>query len=117
SPADIDTFAPALRDDPSTRAWWARMLRHAASPASMRAILKGLRDADVRDLLPRVGAPTLVIHRRNDRAVRFEAGQHLAANIPGATFMPMDGDCHWWWVGGADAVVSAIFDFSSHQRN
>jgi hypothetical protein len=47
------------------------MLRHAASPASLRAVLTGLRDADARQLLPQVRQPTLVLHRRGDRAVRF----------------------------------------------
>ena len=39
-------------------------------------MLKALRDTDVRDLLPKVSVPTLVMHRRKDRAVRIEAGRH-----------------------------------------
>ncbi|MCW5663234.1 MAG: alpha/beta fold hydrolase [Piscinibacter sp.] len=111
-PADIGTFAPPLAQDPWTRSWWARLLRHAASPASLRAVLGGLRDADVRDLLGRVNCPTLVMHRRGDRAVRFEAGEYLAARIRDARFMPLDGDCHWWWVGDGAAVAEAILDFA-----
>jgi pimeloyl-ACP methyl ester carboxylesterase/DNA-binding SARP family transcriptional activator len=111
-PADIETFAPTLRHDPGTRAWWARMLRQAASPASLKAVLAGLRDADVRALLPKIDCPTLVMHRRGDRAVRFEAGQHLAAKIPRAEFVPMEGECHWWWVEDPDAVASEILRFA-----
>lgn len=113
-PADIETFAPALQNDPWTRAWWARMLRHAASPASLRAVLTGLRDADVRALLPRVGCPTMVMHRRGDRAVRFQAGEYLAARIRDARFVPMEGGCHWWWVEDPAAVASAIVDFAAN---
>lgn len=111
-PADLETFAPSLQQDPWTRAWWARLLRHAASPASLRAVLAGLRDADVRSLLPAVRCPTLVMHRRADRAVRFEAGQHLASVIPGAKFVPLDGSCHWWWVEGPDSVADEILRFT-----
>ena len=72
---------------------------------------KHANDADVRALLTQVDCPTLVMHRRGDRAVRFAAGEFLAAGITGARFLPLDGDCHWWWVEGGEAVVEAILDF------
>jgi DNA-binding SARP family transcriptional activator/pimeloyl-ACP methyl ester carboxylesterase len=111
-PANIETFAPTLQHDPSTRAWWSRMLRHAASPASIRAVLAGLRDADVRDCLPTIRCPTLVMHRRGDRAVRFEAGEHLASSISGAEFVAMEGACHWWWVEQPDDVAKQLLRFT-----
>ena len=46
------------------------------------------------DLLPRVAVPTLVIHRRGDAMVPFELGRELAAGIPGARFLPLDGRNH-----------------------
>ena len=49
---------------------------------------------DVRDLLPKLKLPTLVIHRRGDTAVSFEAGRELAALIPGARFVPLEGRNH-----------------------
>lgn len=110
-PADIETFAPSLAGDAWSRAWWARLLRQAASPASLRHILQGLRDADVRDDLPRVRQPTLVMHRKGDRAVRFEAGRALAAGVAHAQFVAMEGDDHWWWAGDADEVVRTMLDF------
>ncbi|HEY0820114.1 MAG TPA: alpha/beta fold hydrolase [Rhizobacter sp.] len=114
-PADIETFAPSLAADPWSRAWWARLLRQAASPASLRHMLEGLRDADVRDDLARVSQPTLVMHRRGDKAVRFEAGQALARGIGGARFVPLDGDDHWWWAGDAAAVIDAMLAFEREQ--
>jgi DNA-binding SARP family transcriptional activator/pimeloyl-ACP methyl ester carboxylesterase len=110
-PSDIETFSPGECDDPSLRAWWARMLRHAASPASLRTVLAGLRDADVRTFLPAVRQPTLVLHRRGDRAVRFEAGEHLAAGIRDARFVALEGKSHWWWAEDADNVVNTISKF------
>jgi hypothetical protein len=78
-PAGIETFAPSLSRDPLARAWWAGLLRAASSPGGIWAVLKALSDTDVRTLLPRVSVPTLVLHRRNDPAVRIEAGRDMAS--------------------------------------
>jgi pimeloyl-ACP methyl ester carboxylesterase/DNA-binding winged helix-turn-helix (wHTH) protein len=51
-------------------------------------------DFDVIDLLPRVTAPTLVAHVRDDQMVPFEAGRQLAAGIPGARFIAFPGRNH-----------------------
>lgn len=113
-PAGIETFAPGEEHDPALRAWWARLLRHAASPGGLEAILAGLRDADLRADLSRITAPTLVMHRRGDRAVRFEAGEHLARNIPGAVWRPLEGIDHFWWCGDSEAVLQAMLEFAAH---
>ena len=112
-PVGIETFAPSEKDDPALRAWWARLVRHAASPGGLETILGGLRDADLRAELRRIDVPTLVMHRRGDRAVRFEAGEHLARHIPGAAWHPMDGVDHFWWCGDSAAVTQAILAFTA----
>ena len=116
-PADIEMFAPSAMHDPRMRAWWARMLRHATSPAGMRATLQALRDVDVRADLARIVAPTLVMHRNGDRAVRPQAGRYLAESIPGARWCPMEGDDHWWWCGDRGSVLrhmQAFLEGHSH---
>ena len=110
-PVGIETFAPSQKDDPALRAWWARIVRHAASPGGLETILGGLRDADMRADLDRIGVPTLVMHRRGDRAVRFEAGEHLAQKIPGAVWHPLEGADHFWWCGDSAPVIRAILKF------
>ena len=112
-PVGIETFAPSEADDPALRAWWARIVRHAASPGGLATILRGLRDADLRADLGRIDVPTLVMHRRGDRAVRFEAGEHLARNIPGAVWRPLEGNDHWWWCGDSAAVLDAVMEFTA----
>lgn len=111
-PAGIETFAPSQKDDPALRAWWARLVRHAASPGGLETILAGLRDADLRADLGRIQAPTLVMHRRGDRAVRFEAGEHLAQAIPGAQWQPLEGTDHFWWCGDSESIVRALLKFA-----
>lgn len=110
-PDSVETFAPSLAQDEAVRAWSSRMLRQATSPTGIAAVLRALRDVDVRPLLARVAVPTLVLHRRGDRAVRLEAGRFIATSIPGARFVALDGDDHWWWCGDADAVLAEMTRF------
>jgi pimeloyl-ACP methyl ester carboxylesterase len=112
-PAGIDTFAPSLSRDPQARAWWAGLLRAASSPGGIWAVLKALRDTDVRHLLPRVSVPTLVLHRRNDRAVRIAAGRDMASQITGAQFVELDGNDHWFFAGAQQPVLEAVKRFVS----
>nr|WP_083794818.1 alpha/beta fold hydrolase [Bradyrhizobium sp. ORS 278] len=110
-PAGIETFAPSLAGDPQARAWWAGLLRAASSPGAIRGLIEALRDTDVRHLLGQVTAPTLVLHRRKDRAVLIGAGRHLAGNIPGAKFVELDGADHWIFAGDQQPVLAAIAAF------
>ncbi len=110
-PAGIETFAPSLSRDPQGRAWWAGLLRAASSPGGIWAVLEALRDTDVRELLPRVSVPTLVLHRRGDRAVRVAAGRDMAGQIAGAQFVELDGDDHWFFAGDRQPVLEAIKRF------
>ncbi|NPU66642.1 alpha/beta fold hydrolase [Bradyrhizobium sp. 83012] len=110
-PAGIETFAPSLAGDPQARAWWAGLLRAASSPGAIKGLLHALRDADVRHLLGRVSAPTLVLHRRGDRAVLVGAGRHLASHIPQARFVELDGADHWMFAGDQQPVLTRIAAF------
>ena len=66
---------------------------------------------DVSDLLPLVKAPTLVIHKRGDGLVPFALGQKLAAGIPNARFVPLEGTFHAPYLGDTEAVIGAIDEF------
>jgi len=110
-PAEIETFAPSLAGDPQARTWWAGLLRAGSSPGAISAVIKALRDTDVRDLLPKVSVPTLVLHRRKDRAVRIAAGRHVASKIAGAEFIELEGNDHWYFAGDQQPVLAAITRF------
>jgi len=107
-PASIELFAPSEAQNEEVREGWARYLRAAATPAGIRAILEALREIDVRDVLPRIRAPALVLHRRGDRLVRYQAGEDFARRIPGARFRLLEGDAHWWFVGDTEAMIAEI---------
>jgi pimeloyl-ACP methyl ester carboxylesterase/DNA-binding winged helix-turn-helix (wHTH) protein len=107
-PASIELFAPSAARDPEVREAWARYLRAAATPSGMRGILEALREIDVRDVLPRVRAPTVVLHRRDDQLVRSGAGEDFARRIPGARLRLLEGDAHWWFVGDTQPIIDEI---------
>lgn len=50
---------------------------------------------DVRDVLPTIGVPTLVIHREDDRVVDVRSNRYMAAQIPGAKLVVLPGRDHW----------------------
>ena len=65
----------------------------------------------MRHLLGRVSAPTLVLHRRGDRAVRIGAGRHLAGHIAKARFVELDGADHWFFAGDQEPLLTSIRQF------
>jgi DNA-binding SARP family transcriptional activator/pimeloyl-ACP methyl ester carboxylesterase len=110
-PAGIETFAPSLAANPQMRAWWAGLLRAASSPGALKGVLEALRDTDVRHLLDRISVPSLVLHRRGDRAVRIGAGRHLASHLVQSHFVELDGADHWPFAGDQQPVLANIREF------
>ena len=66
---------------------------------------------DVRALLPAVDVPALVVHREGDRIVRKGAGEYLAAHIPGARWLLLPGEDHFFWHGDCASVLQAFESF------
>lgn len=104
-----DIFLP--EGSAETKAHFARLQREAASAGTAVEVLAQCYEIDVTGLLPRVAAPTLVLHRRDDRAIPYRAGRELAAQIPGARLVSLPGRSHFPHVGEAAAVVRAILVF------
>jgi pimeloyl-ACP methyl ester carboxylesterase len=69
-------------------------LRYGASPGMLEALLRMNKEIDVREVLPAVRVPTLVLHGADDEVVPTEAARYLAAHIPGAQFVELPGVGH-----------------------
>ncbi len=110
-PLSLEMFAPSRAKDEKLAQWWAKSLRLASSPGEIKAILQVMRDIDVRVALPAVRAPTLVLHRVGDRTIRVGNGRYVASQIPGAKYIELAGDDHFWWVGDADSILNPIETF------
>jgi len=74
--------------------WFNELQRRTTSPECAARYFDIIGDFDVRDLLPRVTTPTLVIHTRGDIVNPIEGGRALAAGIPGARFVALQGQNH-----------------------
>jgi pimeloyl-ACP methyl ester carboxylesterase len=79
--------------DEGCRRWFNELQRVSTSPANAVRLQRAIGELDVRALLPQVAAPTLVLHVRDDAMVPFATGR-LAAEIPGARFVPLPGRNH-----------------------
>jgi pimeloyl-ACP methyl ester carboxylesterase len=107
----LEIEAPSMVNDEPFRRWWTRYLRQSASPGAARALLDLNSRLDTRALLPYVRVPTLVIHRRGDPLMPLAGAEYVAAHVPHAELVVLEGNDHIPFVGDADAVVRAIDDF------
>jgi pimeloyl-ACP methyl ester carboxylesterase/DNA-binding winged helix-turn-helix (wHTH) protein len=74
--------------------WLVDLQRITTSPENAARIRNACDEIDVVDLLPKVQAPTLVIHCRHDNVAPVEQGRLLARSIPHAKFVTLDSDNH-----------------------
>ncbi|HLS67728.1 MAG TPA: alpha/beta fold hydrolase [Kiloniellales bacterium] len=88
--------------------WWARLERLSASPTDAVALLRSMASIDLRQQLPALHIPTLVLHRAKDVLVDPEGSRRLARGIPGARLMELPGQEHLLWMGNVDQVADAI---------
>ncbi|WP_137929290.1 alpha/beta fold hydrolase [Mesorhizobium comanense] len=109
--ATLPNFAPGRVDDIRFSTWWARFERLSASPTAAAALARMNAEIDVRGVLGAIGAPTLLIHRRNDVRVDPDASRFLARNIPNARLAEIPGRDHPIWTGDVDRVADLIEEF------
>jgi pimeloyl-ACP methyl ester carboxylesterase/DNA-binding CsgD family transcriptional regulator len=102
-------FGPTLGGD-LARHDRAAFERASASPAMIRALVESLTGTDVRDCLPGVAVPALVLHRRSD-FVPFAEARLLVRGIKGARLVELEGSDHLPWVGDISGVLSPIAEF------
>ena len=110
-PVGIAARAPSRADDPEFRDWWASYLRMGASPGAAVALTRMNAEIDIRDVLPSIRVPTLVLHRRGDQCLKVEEGRYLASRIPGASFVELPGDDHLPFVGDQEEILGHIERF------
>lgn len=103
----LQSLAPTVADDEATRRWWRRWCRISASPSTVSQLSRMNAEIDVRNVLPAVRVPTLVLHRVGDEDVVADEGRYLAERIPGAEFVELDGIDHSWWVDSHQIVDAA----------
>jgi class 3 adenylate cyclase len=111
---DISTLAPSADEAFKRRA--VAYLRRSASPGAAVAFLRMNTQIDVRDVLPTVQAPTLILHRIDDQDVKIEEARWIATQIPGAKLVELPGDEHLIWAGNVDDVADEVEEFLTGTR-
>ena len=111
---DLDELVPS--EDEAFKERLAMYFRRSASPGAAAALMRMNTQLDVRDVLPTIQAPTLVMHRTDDRDANVEEGRWIAAQIPGAKFVELPGDAHTLWAGNSDEVIDEIEEFLTGTR-
>jgi len=105
TPALVEATSPVATGDAAVTARVAARMRSSATPSGAAAQLQYLLEQlDVRDVLPLIVAPTLVLHNTRNPVVPPSHGQYLASNICGAKYIPLDAS----GVGLMDAHSAAL---------
>jgi pimeloyl-ACP methyl ester carboxylesterase len=104
-------LAPTLASDRSGREFLGRYEKQSATPRAARHLLELSYQIDLTSVLAAVATPTLVLHRRGDVAVHFRHGEQLAAGIPGARLVALEGADHAIFSGADDPFFEAVEDF------
>jgi pimeloyl-ACP methyl ester carboxylesterase len=133
-PNSIDPAVPSPSEagNEEYRRRWSTFMRHAASPGAAIALLRMNSQIDVRDVLPAIRVPTLVLYRRDARFGHGAAawrsagedaitpageGRYLAEHIPGARLVELPGADHLPWIGETEPLVGEVEEFLTGVRH
>lgn len=110
-------WAPSLAADQSGLAWWSRFLRSTASPTGSERMFRHGTQWDVRPALSSISAPTLVLHRADNRWIRANNGQYIAEHVDGAKYIELSGADGLFFAGDQDASLGEIEAFLTGTRS
>jgi DNA-binding SARP family transcriptional activator/pimeloyl-ACP methyl ester carboxylesterase len=111
----LGRVAPDVLHDPSALRWYASYVRRGASPAATKAMRLMNTEIDVRDILPTISVPTLVVHRA--RETWRGGSRFMGEHIPGAKLVELPGNDHLPWEGDRESLLDEIERFLSGVRD
>lgn len=112
----LQVIAPSVAQDRAFRAWWDSAGNRAASPSMARRSNQSLAEADVRERLPKVTVPALVVHRRDAVFIPVGHGRYLAEHLAGAHYVELPGADSLYWVGDSTPVLDEVEEFITGAR-
>jgi pimeloyl-ACP methyl ester carboxylesterase len=108
---NLELQGPSVAADERFVEWWARFERLVASPSAYEELARIFTEVDVREVLPSIHVPTLVIHREGDRIVLERQARYVADQIENATLVELPGEDHLPFVADADAILDEVERF------
>jgi class 3 adenylate cyclase len=112
----LKLWAPSVGDSKRERDWFARYGRLSTSPGAIVALMRMLMETDIRDVLPTIQVPTLLIHRTDDTMISVEHSRYMAERIPDAKLIEFPGRDHLWYFGDQDPLVDEVEEFLTGVR-
>jgi pimeloyl-ACP methyl ester carboxylesterase len=109
--------APSRAHDEEFRRELGAYERLSASPGMVRAGVRLNLQIDVRDVLPSVRVPTLVLHRTGESFIPVTMGRYLAQHIPDAKMVELPGSDHLLIAGDTEALIGEIEEFITGARS
>jgi len=110
-----DLFAPTRKGDPQLREQFGRLQVQSATPHDAVAFMRMAFEIDVRDVVPAVTAPTLIVHRVGDKVCSVENARWLSRNIEGSRYVELPGENHLPFIDGDD-ILDEIQEFLTGVR-
>jgi len=112
----IESYAPSQAQNPEVWRWWAMFTQMSASPGDAADLLRMNTQIDIRNILPAIRVPTLIVHATGDRIAPIQAGRYFAEHIPDARYLELDSVDHWPYFGDADRVLGEIEELVTGAR-
>jgi len=111
-------LVPSIADDPglpAISAWLGKLQRNAATPSTWDAFARMAFDIDVRDVVPTIHVPTLILHAVEDRICQVGNARWLASHLEGARYVELPGADHVPWFD-PEETLAEIREFLTGSR-
>lgn len=112
----IAAMAPGKAGDDAFIRQTERLVRSALSPAGLVDYLRSRLEIDIRNVLPTISVPVLVLHRAADPLFSVEHRRYLAEHIPDARYVELPGNDYPFWIGEVDTFLEEIEEFVTGAR-
>jgi pimeloyl-ACP methyl ester carboxylesterase/class 3 adenylate cyclase len=113
---DVNMWAPSLARDENAGNRLASYFRASASPGAAVAVMKMNREIDVRQVLPSIRVPTLILHRTAERVSEVGHARYMAQHIHGAKLVEFPSEDHLPWIGDQAAILDEVEEFVTGAR-
>jgi pimeloyl-ACP methyl ester carboxylesterase len=107
----LPVVEPTVAGDVDHLRRFGRFERLAGTPGDFRRCYELALEIDIRDILPLVQAPTLVMQTKGDAIIPVESGRFVAEHVPNGRFVALDGDEHWPWGAAGRAAADTLAEF------
>ena len=112
----LDIWAPSHQGDAALEEWLGKLQRRSMAPDEWARTFRQIGGTDLRPVLPTIRVPTLVLHRTDSGPIDVRHSRYIAAHIPGARLLELEGADNLMFVGDTEAILGEIEEFFTGVR-